>query len=62
MTEKMFSPGETVSSAGVYKVIHHDHRDEHEVTLREGEVFPPCSICTNEVRFKLSRQVSGSDS
>jgi YjzC-like protein len=48
-----FRPGEQVPSSGVYRVLHNGHRDEHDATLREGELFPTCTVCSHEVRFRL---------
>ena len=48
-----FRPGEKVPSSGVYRVLHKGHRDEHDATLREGEQFPNCTVCDNDVRFRL---------
>lgn len=48
-----FKPGEKVPSSGVYRVLHKDHREHHDATLREGEQFPTCTVCEREVRFKL---------
>lgn len=48
-----FRPGEKVPSSGVYRVEHKDHREEHDATLREGEQFPTCTVCAEEVRFRL---------
>lgn len=48
-----FKPGEKVPSSGVYRVLHKSHRDEHDATLREGEQFPTCTVCDQNVRFRL---------
>ena len=48
-----FKPGESVPSSGVYRVLHKAHREEHDATLREGEQFPTCTVCYQEVRFRL---------
>jgi YjzC-like protein len=48
-----FKPGDKVPSSGVYRVLHKDHREEHDATLREGELFPNCSVCDEGVRFRL---------
>jgi hypothetical protein len=48
-----FKPGEEVPSSGVYRVLHNGHRDHHEATLREGELFPNCTVCDDQVRFEL---------
>ena len=29
------------------------HREGHDATLREGEQFPTCTVCNDEVRFRL---------
>ncbi len=56
MAEKWFRPGERVPASGVYVVSHIDHRPDHEVTLLEGENFPPCAVCNDQVKFRLDRQ------
>ncbi len=48
-------PGEKTPESGVYRVIHHEHRPEHMVTLFKGEPLPPCSQCGEGVRFELVR-------
>jgi hypothetical protein len=48
-----FKPGEKVPSSGVYRVLHNGHRDGHDATLREGEQFPTCTVCDQNVRFRL---------
>ena len=55
MAEKEFKPGEVVPESGLYFVRHSDHRGEHEVTLIADEQFPPCSVCLDSVRFRISR-------
>jgi hypothetical protein len=42
----------------VYRVEHNGHRQAHEATLLEGEVFPGCGVCGSEVRFTLERRAS----
>jgi hypothetical protein len=55
MAEKEFKPGEVVPESGLYFVRHLEHRDEHEVTLIAAEQFPPCSVCMDSVRFRISK-------
>jgi hypothetical protein len=31
------------------------HRDRHQATCVEGETFPPCHHCGNNVRFRLAK-------
>ncbi|HLY93173.1 MAG TPA: hypothetical protein VKQ89_07955 [Candidatus Angelobacter sp.] len=52
-----YRSSETIPACGIYRVIHAQHRLPHEVTLIEGQLFPPCSRCHNEVRFELVRGV-----
>jgi len=58
MAEESFRPGEQVPASGVYLVTHVDHRPEHAVTLLEKEKFPPCSVCGDQVRFRLERSAT----
>lgn len=48
-----YKPGEKVPSSGVYRIAHKEHREEHDATLREGEQFPTCTVCSSDVRFRL---------
>lgn len=49
----LFKAGQVVPKAGIYKVLHRDHRDPHEVSLNVNETFPACRQCGDNVRFKL---------
>src|SRR5271166_888493 len=55
---KEFSPGEKVPASGIYDVTHDkldgdDHALPHLVIAIAGKVFPPCRLCSGEVRFVL---------
>ncbi len=50
---RRFIPGHTVPRNGVYRVLHAKHRAAHEVTLLEGQKFPECRRCGDDVRFEL---------
>jgi hypothetical protein len=56
MAEHAFRPSEAVPVSGVYRVDHDGHRETHEATLLEGQVFPACSVCNQQVRFVLQRR------
>jgi hypothetical protein len=56
-----FKAGDQVPSSGVYRVLHKGHRDEHDATLREGEQFPVCTVCKQEVRFRLVQSATSID-
>ncbi len=58
MAEHDHRPSEQVPVSGVYRVDHNDHRDSHEVTLLEGEIFPACAVCEDRVRFVLKHRAS----
>ena len=46
---------DNIPETGVYKVLHAQHRLPHQVTLVEGQTFPPCAKCHEEVRFEMVR-------
>jgi hypothetical protein len=48
-----FSAGEMIAESGIYRVQHAPHRRSHEVTLLQGELFPRCAVCKEQVRFEL---------
>src|SRR5262249_50192165 len=52
-----YKSSDTIPTTGVYRVVHAQHRLPHEVTLIEGQTFPPCSKCHDEVRFELVREL-----
>jgi len=54
-------PGEKVKSAGIYKVIHQQHRLPHETSLRLGDPFPNCKVCADKVQFELVLPATGED-
>lgn len=51
-------PGALCSQGGIYQVIHHEHRETHNVLVRVGDTFPRCTGCGEAVRFRLVRQVN----
>jgi len=59
MAENRYKPSEQVPVSGVYRVDHNGHRDSHEATLLEGEVFPACAVCEDRVRFVLRHRAGG---
>lgn len=48
-----FRPGERAQTTGIYRATHVGHRMPHEITVLEGETFPPCKRCGQNVRFEL---------
>jgi hypothetical protein len=51
-----FSPGNACEASGIYLVRHDPvHIQAHEVTVIEGENFPPCRNCGHHPRFRLMR-------
>jgi hypothetical protein len=56
MAEQVYKPSERVPVSGVYRVDHNGHREAHEATLLEGEVFPACASCEERVRFTLKHR------
>jgi hypothetical protein len=59
MAEHAYKPSEAVPVSGVYRVEHDGHRETHEATLLQGEVFPACATCALQVRFTLKQEARG---
>ena len=55
-------PGEIVALAGVYWVIHNEHRERHRVFLESGTLFPLCRKCSEKVRFEFAAETRRRDS
>jgi hypothetical protein len=58
MHDQAYKPGQKISKSGVYAVKHSDHRPDHEATMVAGDMFPECSVCGDNVRFRLLRAAS----
>ena len=56
MAAQVYKPGESVPESGVYRVVHGQHRSDHEATLFSGEQFAGCAVCGQNVRFELLRK------
>jgi hypothetical protein len=54
---KALAPGETVAVSGVYRVVHVNHRGDHEVVAISGDILPECRVCRGEVRFYVERTI-----
>jgi hypothetical protein len=52
---RAYRPGDAVPTSGIYTVVHVDHREPHDIVAIQGEPFPPCRRCGNEVRFRITR-------
>jgi len=50
---QLYCPGQEVPKSGIYRVTHHGHHHDHEVTCVSGEHFPECQQCKHRVRFSL---------
>ncbi len=53
----VFRPGDLAPHTGIYRVIHHRHRPEHDVIVICGEELPACRTCKGAVRFTI--QITG---
>jgi len=54
----VYRPGDQVPVDGIYRVLHKDHRESHEVSLTAKDIFPPCGKCGVQVRFELLASAS----
>jgi len=52
-SRKFYKPGQLVPAAGIYKVMHAEHRLPHKAAFKAREKFPACSKCASNVRFEL---------
>lgn len=50
---KLYRPGQVVPKAGIYKVMHAEHRLPHKASFKARDKFPACSKCASHVRFEL---------
>ena len=55
--QNQFRCGDKILKSGIYRVVHHEHRLAHEVTLLSGQLFPQCMKCEDSVYFELVRGV-----
>ena len=53
---KLYKPGDLCEQSGIYQVTHdQNHHESHEVTVVNGEHFPPCNHCGHHPRFVIVR-------
>ncbi len=58
--KRSYAPGEPVPDAGIYRVVHYQHRMPHLVTLTaEAKFFPDCRRCNDKVSFEPMFVVTG---
>ncbi len=51
----IFRAGEKVPTTGVYKVVHsRQHVEAHYITALQGDTFPLCLECSDNVRFEVA--------
>ena len=57
ITDGFHKTGSIVPDSGIYAVRHRAHLLPSEVTLMQGEPFPRCEACEEEVQFRLVRKL-----
>lgn len=57
ISDGFLKTGSVVPDSGIYTVRHDAHLLPSEVTLTQGEVFPRCEACDEEVHFRLARKL-----
>ena len=55
---RTLKPGDNVLTSGVFRVIHRQHREPHDVIAIRGEELPPCRSCAGNVRYELIQTLS----
>jgi hypothetical protein len=58
MPNGWYKPGDRVPVTGIYTARHQQHRDSHDVFASQGEEFPECRTCQNNVSFALAHAAS----
>ncbi len=57
MTAVKYRPGSRAPRTGAYTVTHRLHRLSHIVLMDEGQLFPLCNKCGDDVRFELYMRI-----
>lgn len=57
ISDAFHKTGTVVPDSGIYSVRHEGHLLPAEVTLMQGEIFPRCEACEEEVYFRLVRKM-----
>ena len=57
ISDALLKTGSVVPNSGIYAVRHDAHPLPSEVTLTQGELFPRCEACDDEVQFRLVRKL-----
>lgn len=57
MDSVKYRPGSRAPRTGAYTVTHRTHRLSHMVLMDEGEMFPECRKCENDVRYELYMRI-----
>ena len=57
ISDALHKTGSIVPNSGIYSVRHDAHVLPSEVTLMQGETFPRCEACAEEVEFRLVRKL-----
>ena len=50
----LFHPGELAPVSGIYRALHREHRADHRVMIIQGDEFPLCRVCQQQVCFELA--------
>jgi hypothetical protein len=59
-TMKDQGPGESAAETAIFQVLHRRHSLPEEVLYFEGDQFPTCKVCGNEVKFRMLRRSTAS--
>jgi hypothetical protein len=49
----LFQAGDKAPCSGLYRAIHKEHCEAHEVIILYAEVLPSCVLCGAAVQFAL---------
>jgi hypothetical protein len=52
------STGEMAPVTGTYRVVHQEHRPDHDAVIIRGENLPACRTCKGDVQVIVQSQAS----
>ncbi len=54
MAAPLHQPGDSIATSGIYRVVHSvPHEGTRSTTLLQGESFPRCTVCGEDVCYLL---------
>jgi len=55
---RAYRTGEVAPVTGIYRVVHQEHRPDHDAVIIRSENLPACRTCNGDVQFIVESQAS----